>query len=83
MEALTRLKKREDIVVTKPDKGSGIVIMDKSEYLRLVSASLIHDVTKFARVDFKPPNLRGRPPKHCHTPSERERCALNPASNTA
>ena len=73
MEALNRLKKREDIVVTKPDKGSGIVIMDKSEYLRLLSAALIHDVIKFARVDFKPPNLRGRPPKHCHTLLQKEK----------
>ena len=63
MEALNRLKKLEDIFVTKPDKGSGIVVMDKSECIRLLSAASIDDVTKFARVDDKRPNLCGRPPK--------------------
>lgn len=32
VKALNRLKKRDDIVVIKPDKGSGIVVMDKSEF---------------------------------------------------
>ena len=35
MKAIEELKRRDDIVITKPDKGSGVVIMDKSEYLRL------------------------------------------------
>ena len=64
VEALNRLKKLEDIFVTKPDFGSGIVVMDKSEYIRLLSAASIDDVTKFAPVDDKRPNLRGRPTKH-------------------
>lgn len=34
LKALNHLKKRDDIVVTKPDKGYGIVVMDKSEYIR-------------------------------------------------
>ena len=85
MEALNRLKKREDIVVTKPDKCSGIVVMDKSEYIRLLSAASIDNVTKLARVDDKRPNLRGRPPKHFHPLLQKDklRCALSPASNTA
>ena len=37
LQAIEDLKKRDDIVVTKPDKGSGVVVMDKSEYLRLLS----------------------------------------------
>lgn len=32
VKALYRLKKRDDIVITRPDKGSGVVIMDKAEY---------------------------------------------------
>ena len=40
--------------------------MDKSEYVRLLSAASIDDTTKFSRVDDKRPNLRGRPPKHYH-----------------
>ena len=75
MEALNRLKKREDIVVTKPDKGSGIVVMDKSQYIRLLSSASIDDVTKFARVDDKRPNLRGRPSKHFHPLLQKEKGA--------
>ena len=73
VKALNRLKKRDDIVVTKPDKGSGIVVMDKSEYLRLLSAASIDDITKFSRVNDKRPNLRGRPPKHYHPLLQKEK----------
>ena len=73
MKALNRLKKRDDIVVTKPDKGSGIVVMDKSEYIRLLSEASIDDATKFARVDDKLPKLRGRPPKHYHPLLQKEK----------
>ena len=73
VEALNLLKKRDDIVVTKPDKGSEIVVMDKSEYLRLLSAASVDDTTKFARVDDKRPNLRGRPPKHYHPLLQKEK----------
>ena len=73
MEALNRLKKREDIVVTRPDKGSGIVVMNKSQHIRLLSSASIDGVTKFARVDDKRPNLRGRPPKHFHPLLQKEK----------
>ena len=73
VKALNLLKKRDDIVVTKPDKGSGIVVMDKSEHLRLLSAASVDDTMKFARVDDKRPNLRGRPPKHYHPLLQKEK----------
>ena len=31
--AIAQLKRRDDIIITKPDKGSGVVIMDKAEYM--------------------------------------------------
>ena len=31
MAAIKQLNRRDDIVITKPDKGSSIVVMDKSE----------------------------------------------------
>ena len=73
MEALNCLKKREDIVVTKPDKGSGIAVMDKSQYIRLLNAASMDDVAKFALVDDKRPNLRGRPVKHFHPFLQKEK----------
>ena len=73
VKALNCLKKRDNIVVTKPDKGSGIVDMDKCEYIRLLSAASIDDATEFSRVDDKRPNLRGRPPKHYHPLLQKEK----------
>ena len=34
LRAIEELKGRDDIVITKPDKGSGVVVLDKTEYLR-------------------------------------------------
>ncbi|XP_068692461.1 uncharacterized protein [Montipora foliosa] len=57
VKALNRLKKRDDIVVTKPDKGSGIVVMDKSDLAKWLEEKLkplsvneytITDVFEFA-----------------------------------
>ena len=73
MKALNALKKRDDIVIIKPDKGSGIVVMDKSEYILLLSVASIDDATKFAHVDDKRPNLRGCPPKHYRTLLQKEK----------
>ena len=33
VRSIQKLKKRDDIVITKPDKGSGVVVMDKLEYI--------------------------------------------------
>ena len=60
------MKRRDDIVITKPDKGSGVVVMSKPEYLRLLSEASIKDATKFKVVDPERPKTRGRPPKHYH-----------------
>ena len=65
VKALNLLKKRDDIVVTKPDKGS--------KYLLVLSAASVDGTTKFARVDDKHPNLRGRPPKHYHPLLQKEK----------
>ena len=40
LKAIEELRSRDEIVVMKPDKGSGIVVMNKSEYLRLLSEAL-------------------------------------------
>ena len=72
VKALNVLKKRGDIVVTKPDKGS--------KYLLVLSAASVDDTTKFARFDDKRPNLRGRPPKHYHPLLQKG--TLNLTSNT-
>ena len=59
-KALNCLKKRDVIVITKPGKGSGVVVMDKTEYNRLLSATSVNNTSKFIHVD------DGRSLKHYH-----------------
>ena len=73
VKALGRWKKWDDIVITKPDKGSGIVVMDKFEYIRLLSAASIDNTSKFSYVDKQRPKQRGRPPKHFHPLFQKEK----------
>ena len=62
--AIEQLKQRDDIVITKPDKGSGVVGMDKSEYLRLLSEVSINDPSKCRAVPLERPSSKGRPPSY-------------------
>ncbi len=71
--ALKQLKKRDDIVITKPDKGSGVVVMDKSEYIHLLLAASVDNISMFEPVSDQRPKTRGRPPKYSHPLLERER----------
>ena len=59
-------------VITKPDKGTGVVVMDKSDYVRLLKESSISDETKFAPVSLERPKTRGRPPKFYHPLLQKE-----------
>ena len=66
LTAIEQLKRRSDIVITKPDKGSGVVVMDKTEYIRLLSEASVNDTNKFRSVSLDRPKSRGSPPKHYH-----------------
>ncbi|PFX28134.1 hypothetical protein AWC38_SpisGene7132 [Stylophora pistillata] len=72
-QAINQLRRREDIVITKPDKGSGVVVMDKTEYIRLLSDASIKDTTKFTPINTERPKTRGRPPKHYHPLLQKEK----------
>ena len=63
LKSTNKLKRRDpdDIVITKPGKGSGLVVMDKSEYLRLLCEASVNDSTKFKPVGLERPPTRGRP----------------------
>ena len=71
--AIEELKRRDDIVITKPDKGSGVVVMDKQEYLRLLSQASVNDTSKFRAVPLERPKSKGRPPKYYHPLLEKEK----------
>ena len=68
-----QLKRRDDIVITKPDKGTGVVVMDKSEYVRLFSESSINDTAKFYAISSERPKMHGRPPKNYHPLLQKEK----------
>ena len=53
VKALNRLKKHDNIVITKPDKGFGVVVVDKPEYIPLLSTASVDNTSKFTHVDDK------------------------------
>ena len=73
LKAIKRLKQRDDIIVTKPDKGTGVVVMDKSEYFKLLAEASVNDTSKLRKLDGERPKTRGRPPKHYHPLLEKEK----------
>ena len=50
MKCLNTLKKDKSILITRPDKGKGVVIMDKAQYTSSVEA-IIGDESKYEKVN--------------------------------
>ena len=73
LRAISQLKKRDDIIITRPDKGSGIVVMDKADYVHLLKEASINYESKFIPVQLKRPKTRGRPPRHYHPLLQKEK----------
>ena len=71
--AIEQLKRRDDITITKPDKGSLLVVIDKSEYLRLLSEPSINNSGKFRAVPLERPSSKGRPPTYYHPLLQKEK----------
>lgn len=45
-EAIKSVRSNTNIVITKPHKGSGVVILNKADYISKMD-SILHDPTKF------------------------------------
>ena len=73
LKYISKLKKRDEIVITKPDKGSGVVVMNKSDYVHLLCEASMNDSTKFTPVGLERSPTRGRPPKYYHPLFEKEK----------
>ena len=71
--AVNQQKRNNNIAITKPDKGSGVVVMDKTEYIHLLSEASFADTTKFSLVSKERPKKRGRPAKNYHPLLEKEK----------
>ena len=50
---LKKLRTRKDIVIVRPDKGSGVVILDRDIYDRKI-LEIINDTTKFKKLKDNP-----------------------------
>ena len=48
--ALKTLSKNKSIIITRPDKGNGVVLLDKEEYIHKVNV-ILSDSSKFELVD--------------------------------
>lgn len=46
MKALRELRQRQDIVISRPDKGRAAVILNRSDYVNKMM-SILNDATKF------------------------------------
>ena len=73
VRSINRLRKQDYIVIRPPDKGSGVVVMNKSDYVRLLNEAFINDKTKLKSVSLERPRTKGRLPKHYHPLLEREK----------
>ena len=56
---LQKLKCNKDIVITHPDKGNGVVILNRDEYIKSMT-ELISDQKKFRKLKEDPTLKRGR-----------------------
>ena len=45
-QAIKSLRCKEQILITKPDRGSGVVILNKSDYIKKMD-SILEEKTKF------------------------------------
>ena len=47
---LKNLRKKQDIIITKPDKGNGVIILNRKDYNNMMH-ELLCDVSKFKILD--------------------------------
>ena len=50
---MRNLRKNKDIVITKPDKGNGVVILDRKLYNNTIE-KIISDTSKFEKLNVDP-----------------------------
>ena len=54
---LQNLRKNKDIIIMKPDKGNGVVILDRKLYNNAIE-EMIRDTSKFEKLN-EDPSLKG------------------------
>ena len=72
-DAVQSLKKNNNIIISKPDKGNGVVILNKDDYTCLLRKASVDDATKFKQVSRRQPSRPGRPTLNFHPLLEKEK----------
>ena len=49
LKAINNLKKKKNIIITRPDKGNGVVILDRKDYIEKMNP-ILSDKKKFERI---------------------------------
>ena len=57
----------------KSGKGTGVVVIDKPHYTKLLNKASIDKKEKFRSVSLERPKMRGRPPKYYHPLLQKEK----------
>ena len=57
LEALLNLQKRNDIIITKADKGGAVIILDIQDYIDEANRQL-NDNNNYEQLDFDPTELQ-------------------------
>jgi len=55
LKTIKALRSNNNILITKPDKGSGVVILNKNDYITKIE-SILHDETKFKTLGYSTNN---------------------------
>ena len=53
LQVLSDLSSREDIIIQKADKGNSVVILNKSDYFKILK-EILSDIDKFKKLNIKP-----------------------------
>ena len=67
-EILRSLAKGRSIIITRPDKGRGVVILDRADYLKKMY-TILDDPQSFRRITTETAHLRGMKSINCHVQS--------------
>ncbi|MGL4482492.1 MAG: reverse transcriptase domain-containing protein [Lactococcus garvieae] len=51
--AIRKLKQNKDIIISKPDKGTGLVIMNRTDYIQKMN-NILNDDSKFRKMETEP-----------------------------
>ena len=49
-KVLKKLRNNQDLIITRPDKGNGVVILNRKDYIEMMN-DILKDVSKFRMLD--------------------------------